>query len=106
MAEWLSHPPVETLVVTGSDLGLAHNLFLHFFLTKMNTVQYVYQKFRKKIPNRNYSQLKNPIYYPLHNFKKAYIKSYTNISEKTGDHTVWAKVWPETDFCYTTPEKF
>ena len=39
MAEWLRHPPVETLVVTGSDPGLAKNLFLHFFLTKMNTVQ-------------------------------------------------------------------
>ena len=39
MAEWLRHPPVETLVVTGSDPGLAKNLFLHFFLTKMNTVK-------------------------------------------------------------------
>ena len=38
MAEWLRHPPVETLVVTGLDPGLAKNLFLHFFLTKMNTV--------------------------------------------------------------------
>ena len=38
MAEWLRHPPVETLVVTGSDSGLAKNVFLHFFLTKMNTV--------------------------------------------------------------------
>ena len=27
MAEWLSHPPVETLVVTGSDPGLAQILF-------------------------------------------------------------------------------
>ena len=40
MAEWLRHPPVETLVVTGSDPGLAKNLFLHFFLTKMNTVNW------------------------------------------------------------------
>ena len=38
MAEWLRHPTVETLVVPGSDPGLAINLFLHFFLTKMNTV--------------------------------------------------------------------
>ena len=30
MAEWLRHPPVETLVVTGSDPGLAKNLFFHF----------------------------------------------------------------------------
>ena len=41
VAEWLRHPPVETLVVTGSDPGLADNLFLHFFLTKMNTVQWI-----------------------------------------------------------------
>ena len=40
MAQWLRHPPVETLVVTGSDPGLAKNLFLHFFLTKMNTVHW------------------------------------------------------------------
>ena len=39
MAEWLRHPLVETLVVTGLDPGLAKNLFLHFFLTKMNTVE-------------------------------------------------------------------
>ena len=39
MTEWLKHPPVENLVVTGSDPGLAKYLFLHFFLTKMNTVQ-------------------------------------------------------------------
>ena len=39
MAEWLSHPPVETLVVTGSDPDLAKNHFLHFFPTKMNTVK-------------------------------------------------------------------
>ena len=39
VAEWLRHPSVETLVVTGSDPGLAKYLFLHFFLTKSNTVQ-------------------------------------------------------------------
>ena len=39
MAEWLRHPSVETLVVTGSDPGLAKYLFLHFFLTKSNTVE-------------------------------------------------------------------
>ena len=32
---------METLVVTGSDPGLAKYLFLHFFLTKSNTVPYV-----------------------------------------------------------------
>ena len=42
VAEWLRHPPVETLVVTGLDPGLAKNLFLHFFLTKMNTVQLLF----------------------------------------------------------------
>ena len=41
MAQWLRHPPVETLVVPGSDPDLAKNLFLHFFLTKMNTVYLV-----------------------------------------------------------------
>ena len=38
VAEWLRHPPVETVVVTGSEPGLAKYLFLHFFLTKINTV--------------------------------------------------------------------
>ena len=42
MAEWLRHPSVETLVVTGSDPGLAKYLFLHFFLRKINTVQLAY----------------------------------------------------------------
>ena len=50
MAQWLRRPPVETLVVTGSDPGLAKNLFLHFFLTKMNTVDNQFSlKLKRKI---------------------------------------------------------
>ena len=49
MAEWLRHPSVETLVVTGSDPGLAKYLFLHFFLTKSNTVPPLCGKMPKNV---------------------------------------------------------
>ena len=50
VAQWLRHPPVETLVVPGSDPDLAKNLFLHFFLTKMNTVQWAKSSALEDVP--------------------------------------------------------